>query len=323
MDQVKQILNQELEALKAKLNETKALFGTETNIEMKQLYQEEIHALEGEIEGMQASIYKLDNPDSDIGDSEEKGTGDINPNKAILEIRAGTGGDEAGLFARNLYDMYVRYFDKNKFKHQILSVNNNSVDGIKTLTMEVHGRGVYETLKFESGVHRVQRVPETESSGRIHTSTATVAVLPELNKIEIDIRPEDLKMEFFRSGGAGGQNVNKVSTAVRLYHLPTGVVVECQEERTQLKNREKAMSMLQSRIYTLMQEQQVKDISDIRSEQVGSGERSEKIRTYNFPQDRITDHRINKNWHNLDAIMRGEIDNMLKDTVELMGKMEE
>jgi peptide chain release factor 1 len=229
----------------------------------------------------------------------------------------GTGGDEAGLFAFDLYRMYMRYGENEGWKVEELFFSENGVGGIKTVTMEIKGKDVYKLLKNESGVHRVQRVPTTEAGGRIHTSTATVAVLPVLKKVEINIRPEDIKMDFFRSGGHGGQNVNKVSTAVRLTHTPTGVVVECQEERFQAKNREKAMAILESRLYNLMQEQQVKSITDIRTEQVGSGERSEKIRTYNYPQDRITDHRINKNFHNIPSIMNGNLKDILENCSRL------
>jgi peptide chain release factor 1 len=227
---------------------------------------------------------------------------EINPDIVILEIRAGTGGDEAGLFANDLYRMYSRYAEKSHWHKE----------EIKTLTAEFRGPNAYNLLKNESGVHRVQRIPTTESSGRIHTSTATVAVLPKIKKIDIEIKPDDLEWEFYRAGGHGGQNVNKVSTAVRLTHKPTRITIGCQEERFQGKNRERALEMLRGKLFALMQEQQVKDISDLRSNQIGSAERSEKIRTYNFPQDRVTDHRINKNWHNIEGIMNGQIDKILE-----------
>ena len=231
----------------------------------------------------------------------------------ILEIRAGTGGDEATLFARELYKMYSRYGEKHNWVFTELFLSEGDANGIKTLSVEVKGLRVYEKLKNESGVHRVQRVPVTESGGRIHPSTATVAVLPDIKKVDLEIRADDLKWEFFRSGGKGGQNVNKVSTAVRLIHIPTQSVVECQEERSQGKNREKALKILHSKLYTIMHEQNVKHVTDIRTNMVGSGDRSEKIRTYNYPQDRITDHRLNKNWHGINIMMNGGIDNMLDE----------
>ncbi|NBO17521.1 MAG: PCRF domain-containing protein [Proteobacteria bacterium] len=239
---------------------------------------------------------------------------DINPNLAIMEIRAGTGGSEAALFAFDLYRMYMRYCEKKNFKtsEEFLS-SEDQAGGIKTVVFEIKGKDVFDLFKNESGVHRVQRVPKTEVSGRIHTSTATVAVLPEVKNIEIEIHPDDLIWEFHRSGGSGGQNVNKVSTAVRLTHKPSGLIVDCQEERTQGKNREKALGYLKSRLFNLMKEQQVKKFSDLRMNQVGTGERSEKIRTYNYPQDRITDHRIGKNFGNIQGVMNGDLDKILEE----------
>lgn len=237
----------------------------------------------------------------------------VNPNIAVVEIRAGTGGDEAGLFASDLLHMYERYAEKNKWKTEEVFRSENSSGGIKTVTVEFKGKNVYTLFKNESGVHRVQRVPTTEKSGRIHTSTATVAVLPQLEKVEIEIKEGDLEWAFSRAGGPGGQNVNKVSTAVRLLHKPTGIIIECREERFQGKNREKALQMLHSKIYNMMQEQHVSKITELRSAQVSSAERSDKIRTYNYPQDRITDHRLNKNYHNMESIMNGNIDKILAD----------
>lgn len=243
---------------------------------------------------------------------ESADNGNINPNVVTLEIRSGTGGNEAGLFAHDLFRMYERFAEKKNWKIIEVFRSENEIGGIKTISAEVHGTNAYGLLRNESGVHRVQRVPATESGGRIHTSTATVAVLPKLQKVEIEIHPDDLEWEFFRSGGRGGQNVNKVSTAVRLTHKPTGIIVECQEERFQGKNREKALEILRSRIYTEMQEQQVKSISDLRAGQVGSGMRNEKIRTYNYPQNRVTDHRVNKSWHNISLIMDGDVEDILE-----------
>jgi peptide chain release factor 1 len=316
VDELKQNLQQQINELGKQLESNKKLLETEANPDMQFLVQDEVKAIEGQIEALQSSLRALEggfNEDDDSDPSEL-----INANTAILEIRAGTGGDEAGLFAFDLYRMYLRYGEKVGWKTEEIFFSENGVGGIKTATIKIKGKNVYNLLKNESGVHRVQRVPTTESGGRIHTSTATVAILPELKKVNIEIRPEDIKMDFFRAGGHGGQNVNKVSTAVRLTHLPTGVVVECQEERYQAKNRERAMGILESRLYNMMQEQQVKSITDLRSGQVGTGDRSEKIRTYNWPQDRITDHRININFHNIPAIMNGDIEEMLQESSKII-----
>ncbi|MBI5289719.1 MAG: peptide chain release factor 1 [Chloroflexi bacterium] len=226
----------------------------------------------------------------------------------IVEIRAGTGGDEAALFAANLYRMYSRYADRHGWTTEVVSANEIGIGGLKEIIFEVHGKGAYSRLKYESGVHRVQRVPATEAQGRIHTSTATVAVLPEAEEVDIQVNESELRIDIFHSGGAGGQNVNKVATAVRLTHLPTGIVVVCQDERSQLKNRTKAMAVLRARLLDQRMSAQAEEIAGARKQQVGSAERSEKIRTYNFPQDRLTDHRIGLTVHNLPRIMDGEID---------------
>lgn len=237
-------------------------------------------------------------------------------NSVILEIRAGAGGDEAGLFASELSRMYLRYAQSKGWKVKELSKSEGGLGNIKEVDFEITNNNsqtpnVYELFKNESGVHRVQRVPQTEKSGRIHTSTATVAVLPVTPPIQINLRPEDIKFEAFRSSSQGGQNVQKVSTAVRLTHLPTGIVVSCQEERMQHQNRERARQMLKAKLYTLMLEQKVGSINALKREQVGSGDRSEKIKTYNFAQDRLTDHRSGKSWHNLEKIMDGNLDKIL------------
>jgi len=233
----------------------------------------------------------------------------------IVEIRAGTGGDEAGLFAANLFRMYSRYAEVRGWGVEILSQNATGVGGFKEIIFRVTGRGAYSRLKFESGVHRVQRVPATEAQGRIHTSTATVAVLAEADEIEIQIPEKDLKMEVYRSSGAGGQNVQKNATAVRLTHLPTGLVVQCQDERSQIQNRQRALSILRARLYERAQRERQAAQDTARRSQVGSGERSEKIRTYNFPQSRVTDHRIGVSSHNLGAILDGKIDDFIDELI--------
>jgi peptide chain release factor 1 len=230
----------------------------------------------------------------------------------IVEIRGGTGGDEAALFAADLYRMYSRYADQRGWTTEVLSSSPIGIGGLKEVIFEVRGQGAYSRMKYESGVHRVQRVPATEAQGRIHTSTATVAVLPEAEEVDIAINESELRVDIFHSGGAGGQNVNKVATAVRLTHLPTGMVVVCQDERSQLKNRTKAMAVLRARLLDAKQQEQDREIAGSRKQQVGSGERSEKIRTYNFPQDRVTDHRINLTVHNLPRILDGELDPLIE-----------
>jgi peptide chain release factor 1 len=231
----------------------------------------------------------------------------------IVEIRAGAGGDEAGIFAADLLRMYTRWADDHKFKTEIMSASETGVGGIKEAILEVRGSGAYSRLKYESGVHRVQRVPTTESQGRVHTSTATVAVLPEAEDVEVDVSPNEMKIDVFRSSGPGGQSVNTTDSAVRLTHLPTGIVISCQDEKSQLQNRLKAIRILKTKLYDIEMQRQLDDMGAARRSQVGSGDRSEKIRTYNFPQGRVTDHRINKTLFRLEQALDGDLDELIAD----------
>ncbi len=229
----------------------------------------------------------------------------------IMEIRGGAGGDEAALFAAELYRMYINYAERRGYKTELMSVNETGIGGMKEAVFVVTGKGAYSRLKYEAGVHRVQRVPVTESGGRIHTSTATVAVMPEAEDVDVEINPADVKMEVFRSSGAGGQHINKTSSAVRLIHIPTGMVAECQEERSQLQNREKAMRLLRARLYEIEYNKKHDEAAEAKRSQVGTGDRSEKIRTYNFPQGRVTDHRIGLTLYSIDKVLNGDLDPLL------------
>ena len=241
---------------------------------------------------------------------------DPNDDKSVIcEIRGGAGGEEASLFAATLFRMYGMYAERKHWKIEILNENPTELGGYKEISFMVTGKGAYSRLKFESGVHRVQRVPDTENSGRIHTSTATVAVLPVVEDVEIDINPADIKMEVFRASGAGGQHINKTSSAVRLIHIPTGIVAECQTQRSQLQNREYAMNMLKSRLYEIEKQKQDSEIANTRKSQVGSGDRSEKIRTYNYPQGRITDHRIGFSIFQMENFLNGDLDEMINNLI--------
>src|SRR3989344_454749 len=228
--------------------------------------------------------------------------------EAIVEIRGGTGGEEAALFATRLFEMYKKYAVTQGWHLDVLDFNQTTLGGYKNIVFDIGGSGVYDKMKYESGVHRVQRIPETEKSGRVHTSTATVAVLPKVKETDVEIRPEDIDISFYRSGGPGGQNVNKVSTAVRLVHKPSGIMVSSQKERSQVRNKESAMEILRAKLFEIKQQEETGAITEERRKQIGSGERSEKIRTYNFPQDRITDHRIKKSWRNISKILDGNME---------------
>ncbi|NJD65271.1 MAG: peptide chain release factor 1 [Chloroflexi bacterium] len=268
--------------------------------EMKTLAEAELADAEGRMDELAAQLRRELLP-KDPRDSRN----------VIVEIRAGAGGEEAALFAFELYRAYARYAERKRWQTEILSASESEKGGFKEVVFEVRGEGAYSRLKYESGVHRVQRVPETEAQGRIHTSTATVAVLPEAEEVDIAIEEKDLRVDIFHSSGAGGQNVNKVATAVRLTHIPTGLVVVCQDERSQMKNRVKAMTVLRSRLLDMEQTRQDAELSAERKTQVGTGDRSEKIRTYNFPQDRITDHRVGLTVHNIPDRMDGNLDDMI------------
>jgi len=290
----------EYSATSKSLAETKAMLDDGLDDEMTALTKQEVESLESQLDNLLQEL-KVALIPRDPNDEKN----------IIVEIRAGAGGNEAGLFAADLFRMYSRYAQAKGWGIDIMSLNESGIGGFKEIIFEVKGKGAYSRLKYESGVHRVQRVPVTESSGRIHTSTATVAVLPEAEEIDVSINPDDLKFDIFHSGGAGGQNVNKVATAVRITHLPTGIVTTCQDERSQLQNKIKAMTVLRTRLLAIERSQQEEKITQERRSQVGTGDRTEKIRTYNFPQDRISDHRIGLNLHNLPRILEGELDELI------------
>ena len=290
----------EYKATMKSLEDTQAMLSQRLDEDMAALAKEEINNLQGKRERLLEEI-KMALLPRDPADKKN----------VIVEIRAGAGGDEAALFASDLFRMYSRYAASKGWKTDIMNSNETGIGGFKEIIFEVKGQGAYSRLKYESGVHRVQRVPATESSGRIHTSTATVAVLPEADEVEVAVDSNDLRIDIFRSGGAGGQNVNKVSSAVRLTHIPTGMVVVCQDERSQLQNKIKAMAVLRARLLDQKRQRQFQEVTDARRSQVGTGDRSEKIRTYNFPQGRVSDHRIGLTIHNLEGILEGDLDDII------------
>lgn len=285
--------NEDLEA-------TKLMYEEKLDDEMREMVNEEVRDLEAEIFRLEEEIKILLVPKDENDDK-----------NVIVEIRGGAGGDEAALFAGVLFRMYTMFAERNSWKVDVMNTNEIGIGGYKEVIFMINGKGAYSKLKYESGVHRVQRVPETESSGRIHTSTATVAVLPEVDDVEVEINSNDLRIDVFRSSGNGGQSVNTTDSAVRITHLPTGLVVSCQDEKSQLKNKDKAMKILKAKLYEQMLEEQNKNLANEKRSQVGTGDRSERIRTYNFPQGRITDHRINKTIFRLNDFIDGDIEEMI------------
>ena len=282
------------------LKENKEMLADEKDKDMREMIQEDIASLTEREAELEKEIQILLLPK------------DPNDEKNVfVEIRAGAGGEEAALFAANLFRMYTRFAEKNRWTVEMMSANETDIGGFREVVFMVKGNGAYSKMKYESGVHRVQRVPDTESSGRIHTSTATVAVLPEVDEVDIEIKPEDLKIDVFRASGNGGQCVNTTDSAVRMTHLPTGIVVSCQDEKSQIKNKEKALKVLRARLYEKAEAERHEGIAEDRRSQVGTGDRSERIRTYNYPQGRVTDHRIGLTLYKLDTFLDGEIDEML------------
>ncbi len=292
----------EYRQLLQQIQDAQTMVENENDSEMRELAEMELAELTPQVEPLEEEIKLLLVPKDPRDDK-----------NVIMEIRAGTGGDEAALFAADLYRMYTRYAEKQGWKTEIMSQSDIGIGGLKEITFLIKGKGAYSKLKFESGVHRVQRVPSTESQGRIHTSTATVAVLAEVEEVDIEIPANDIRIDVYKSAGAGGQSVQKNSTAVRITHEPSGLVVACQDERSQLQNKLRAMAILRARLYEMEEEKRRSERADARRSQIGSGERSEKIRTYNYPQSRVTDHRINHSSYNLQGMMEGNIDEFIEE----------